>query len=216
MNLKCNHCNKTYNSYDSFQWHQSECRERNDIINILFKKIEALEQKVRENTNYIQQQRRKINIVDVLNKSDNSAVMPYSRFMRTITISKKKVSEFLISNIVYGLVSIVLDAIKDIEISPIRCFSRKKLGFYVFEEDKWQEVVDDYELELLVNSIQSKLLMVYEETVLEKEKAGKNIMRSYFEDKQKILCNGTPSDVICKKIKRSLYESLKEELSISY
>ena len=216
MNLKCNYCEKTYNSFDSFQRHQGECRERNDIINTLFKRIEGLEHKVRENTNYIQQQRRKIDIVDFLNKSDNSAVMPYSRFMRTITVSKNMLYEFLNSNVVYGLVSIVIASVKVIEVSPIRCFSRNKLKFYVFEEDKWQEVVDDYELELLVNSIQSKLLMVYEDTVREKEIAGKNIMRSYFEDKQKILCNGTPSDDICKKIKRSLYESLKEEISISY
>lgn len=212
MNIKCNYCDKTYHSFVSFQHHQNICIERNDIINILFKKIETLERMVRDNTNFIQQQRRKINIVEYLNKSDNSSIMQFSRFMRNITVSKKMLCEFLASNIVDGFASIVITVINDIEVPPIRCFNRKKLRFYVFEEDIWQDVVDDYELELLVNSIQIKLLFIYEDTVREKEKSGKNIMRYYFEDKQKILCNGTPSDVICKKIRRSIYDSLKEEI----
>jgi len=214
MKLKCTYCEKSYHSFETFQRHQNECGEQKNIINKLLKRIESLEEKVRENTNYIQQQRRKINIVDFLNKGDNSKMIAFTVFIRKLNVYPKLLQHFLIMDFVHGFMKIIINYIEQYDISPIRCFTNKKLGFYIFEDNKWQEIIDDYELELLINSIQGKLLRQYEDNVLVNEAAGNNIMKSYFEDKQKILCNGTTSEAICKKIKRSLYDTLKEELSM--
>ena len=95
---------------------------------------------------------------------------------------------------------------------PLRCFIRKKNAFYIRDENTWYEMEDDYELTILINSIQVSLLLMFEHLCSEKEKAGKNIMQTYFEQKQKILCNGLSCETVAKKIKRTIYETLKEEL----
>ena len=79
----------------------------------------------------------------------------------------------------------------------------------------WYEMIDTHELEILINKIQCKLLVLYEKHNKKREESGQDIYRHYFEDKQKILLNTFHGDFVNKRVQRCIWDNLKEELIAS-
>ena len=216
MSFECDVCHKMYKHYTSYEKHIEshfmETTNPNSTILFLLKKIEKLEQQVKDNTAYIQKERRKINIIEYLNGQPSEKIPNFKHYVKNIEATHTDLKEYLKEPPVTGLCKLLISIFQKDDQIPIRCFTGKKNVLFIKEDNTWFEMSDTYEIEILINKIQCKLLVLYEKQTKTREESGQDIFRHYFEDKQKILLNTYTGDTIYKRIQRHIWESIKEEL----
>ena len=227
MTFECDVCHKMYKNPKSFEKHRASHfahLPQDGIIALLLKKIERLENQVKENTAYIQRQRQKINIIEYLNNQNHTTTPNFKTFIQSIRVTALDLKKYLAAEPIKGLCTLVMASLPQSPTAPppissssssplpIRCFTGKRNVLFIKEDDMWYEMTDTHELEILINKIQCKLLVLYEEHNKKREESGQDIYRHYFEDKQKILLNTFHGDFVNKRVQRCIWDNLKEEL----
>ena len=186
----------------------------------LLKRIDVLEKRVGENSNYIRRQKDKIDVVEYLEMRDESVeeCVSYNEFINKIAVTDKSLRKFLKNDeISKGYVSILYKNIKslfgtDPNKFPIKSFSSKNNIIYVRVKREmggyfWLKIKDDAFFEKTIFIIQLRLLKLYEAKYVSVE--CKKAER-YFAEKKKILA--TKQSKISKLFRVKLYEKLKADL----
>ena len=206
--LTCSSCSKTYKSLNSLFRHKERCILINPdldllmletentpytrrILTSLLGRLSVLENKVEQANRFITREKRKINILDYLNKQEKTRALKskegtktdltaesraepttFSNMKKLIKIDNKQLNYYLENPPIIGLVKILIDNIDsqvtNNEIKPFRSFTQKRSTIYIREFDEthkkyyWLELIEWTDYERLIFIIQQKLLKMYE------------------------------------------------------
>ena len=158
---ECNMCHKKYKHRQSLFKHMKKCEARvcNNYI--------CEEQKVQINnitTNNITNNNQisinnKISINLYLNKECKDA-MNLEDFIKKIEVSFNNLDYSKDNGFVKGIANIVQEQLKDLtpKERPIHCSDKKRLKFYVKEQNKWEKDENHINLEKTINEIKMQQL----------------------------------------------------------
>jgi hypothetical protein len=240
MSFKCNHCDNKYTKKSSLEKHKIICeykfltnREKKiddeeskdipnyedlvKIVQILAIKCNQLEEKVKK---LVECRKRKINIIDWLNKNIISTIS-YAEWVHMYFEIDAKYFQYLMEYNLYETIDYILKTNlknNDDFIVPFKCFVEKNSVFYIVfkegEKNIWKKAEHD-DIVLLIRKIYNKLLNELTKWKKENENS--------FDDNPKLsekfnkavikLMNISfnQNDAIFSRIRNILYNSLKTE-----
>lgn len=207
----CSSCNKTYKNLNSLLRHKERCilinpdmdllmRETENtpytrrIIASLLGRLSVLEDKIDRANRFITREKRKINILDYLNKQEKTRALKaktesatpeatpeattFSSIKKQLVINNEQLNYYLENPPIIGLVKILIDNLETLitnkDSKPFRSFTQKRSTVYIREFDEthkkyyWLELIEWTDYERLIFIIQQKLLKIYEQRHNEK------------------------------------------------
>ena len=207
----CSSCNKTYKNLNSLLRHKERCilinpdmdllmRETENtpytrrIIASLLGRLSVLEDKIDRANRFITREKRKINILDYLNKQEKTRALKaktesatpeatpeattFSSIKKQLVINNEQLNYYLENPPIIGLVKILINNLETLitnkDSKPFRSFTQKRSTVYIREFDEthkkyyWLELIEWTDYERLIFIIQQKLLKIYEQRHNEK------------------------------------------------
>lgn len=198
----CSSCNKTYKNLNSLLRHKERCilinpdmdllmRETENtpytrrILSSLLGRLSVLEHKIDRANSFITREKRKINILDYLNKQEKRReaalesapeaapeTTTFSSIKKKLVINNEQLNYYLENPPIIGLVKILIDNLEtqvtNKDPKPFRSFTQKRSTIYIREFDEthkkyyWLELIEWTDYERLIFIIQQKLLKMYE------------------------------------------------------
>ena len=159
------------------------------IIASLLGRLSVLEHKIDRANRFITREKRKINILDYLNKQEKTRTLnaktepipeatTFSSIKKQLVINNEQLNYYLENPPIIGLVKILIDNLETLitnkESKPFRSFTQKRSTIYIREFDEshkkyyWLELIEWTDYERLIFIIQQKLLKIYEQRHNEK------------------------------------------------
>ena len=245
---KCNFCSRNYKEKFNYDRHISVCkflsqtpRQQDNEIELsseiipstkeIFQLVKYLSMRVdkleKENQQLKQQQNKKINILEWLNKSDNKPTILFEVWLID-TIQPKIIDtlETVFHNdLTTAIIKLFNDCIErnDSEHIPICSFAKKKSQIYVYDKDreddndiKWIALTNK-EIDKYIDYTSNQYISVFindwykpnQKNIEESEKY-KNLYAEYY---QKVLGGTVSKEIRNTKIKKFIYNKLKRTIS---
>lgn len=245
---KCNFCSRNYKEKFNYDRHISVCkflsqtpRQQDNEIELsseiipstkeLFQLVKHLSMRVdkleKENQQLKQQQNKKINILEWLNKSNNKPIILFELWIID-TIQPKIIDtlETVFHNdLTTAIIKLFNDCIEqnDLEHIPICSFAKKNSQIYVYDKDreddndiKWIALTNK-EIDKYIDYISNQYISVFindwykpnQKNIEESEKY-KNLYAEYY---QKVLGGTVSKETRNTKIKKFIYNKLKRTIS---
>jgi len=233
----CTFCDKKYTRKTSYNRHVILCeimhqtkRERlcdseesdnlptykqlYNIVQELGLKYVALENKMEEMQKWVNQKKKKINILDWLN--NNETTTSYSDWISAIAISSEEIEILQTESLIKTFMTVLQNNLnKSVKTHPITAFLEKANTLYFYHENEWKQL-ESNDLVLLVKKIHSKIfgsLVQWKKDNHEKIKYDDKWGELYNKTLLKLTSiNFTHDSAILCKIKTGLYNYLKTEL----
>lgn len=235
MDLKqCLVCNKQYKSekmYENHKWNcidpdkllDSENVSMREILVVLLRQNRKQQQQIDELKKWVQNKKRKINIIDYLNNNVNlDKLAPnkqsnnYSSFVSSIEIGIKELELIFKSNIIDGIIEIFELHIKRYSENnkiPICGYSEKDNIIYKYNNQKWEI--------LSQNSFNEDLSVIYKKIMKEFKNwqdlneeglyNSSDFSEMYIKNVKKIMGGDIPIEKQRTKIYRNLYKVIKKD-----
>lgn len=221
--FKCLTCEKEYMREPQYTKHKITCFNLNDEIELenvslkeivveLIKQNKKMEKDINELKRWVQTKKRKIVIIDWLNKNYKLDI-DFNKFISEIKITEKELEIVFNSNIVDGIQEIFENHIKNYKEIPLKSFEQKNDIIYIFNDDKW---------ELLLNNDYNEIISnIYKEILTEFKKwqdknqekiYTENFSEIYLKNVKKIMGGDIPIEKQKSKIHKNLYKLLKVDL----
>lgn len=223
MPTNCPHCHKQYKTASTFAKHFIICNalknsekkdyilnsmECTNLISKLIKDNEILQKKVTLLENRGGYSKKKINMIDWINKNMKDC-KHFKDWIADIQVDKKALQYVLSVGFNKGLVHIIINNCKgewNHDKIPIRCFNEIK-GIYVFDSEKWRLITDN-EFKEMICLIQRKLFVEYKEIENNMDVYNPNKNDKYLED-MKILFGDGKLEKNTEIIKNKFYSEIK-------
>lgn len=159
----CHKCGKLYKHRQSLHKHLKFCTKNQDLEK-LNNNLEIISQQITNitNNNIINNQyniNNKISINLYLNEECKDA-MNIEDFIKKINVSFNNLDYSKDNGFAKGIANIVQEQLEDLTPNerPIHCSDKKRLKFYVKEQDKWEKDDDHKNLEKTINQIKVQQL----------------------------------------------------------
>ena len=177
MNYSCDYCNKLYKRKYHFDRHVLACRvisisrgdleikcqesadtftpeETSKLILDLYKRVTDAETRLRQIT---VAERKKINILDWLNKKEDTPEMPFYEWLHRIVIDNRGLELIFSHDYIEGMLLILEPHLSEENI-PIKAFDKKSNQLYIYT-DEWI-LVSAHEFNKFLGTMSKKILVV--------------------------------------------------------
>ena len=154
--FKCEFCNKICKSRTTLWRHKKKCKSQEEFITIKKDKyIKVLENANQKTINNIQNQNNTQNIsINLFLNEHCKNAMNLEDFVRNIKVSLQDLDFSTKNGYVKGIENIFIKQLEDLKPTerPIHCSDKKRLQFYVKDDDTWKK---DEDHEKLTESIKA-------------------------------------------------------------
>jgi hypothetical protein len=189
----CSFCDKKLENKTKFEQHLIICElitretqdnEKNDyhdfkpsntllfnLIKSLILKNNKLENEVESMKKIINKEKKKINILDWLNKNYIYLSIDIHKWCDNIIISQKELDYFFNNNYIQGLLNIFKNnlLLENEEHHPIKCFNERKLVFFKYEEETKWTILEYDDFNKILTKINYKLIKQFNEWRIENQ-----------------------------------------------
>ena len=228
---RCKICGKGYKKLKSFQEHRALCeaikfartdlitdetipssREMWLVLKQLLIKNEKLEKKVTDLTKLLNKEKKKISMIDWLNKNKilNSN---YEHWIKNIKTEQEELNILFDKGFIEGISHAIVNNLPDKETNIITAFEQKPNKLYIYDKDVWREL-NNKDLENIIDKFHlyiQKEFEIYNKKNSEKFKDHEKSIDLY-KNLQKVMgLNISLNDKITK-IKLKIYAKLKFNL----
>jgi len=221
----CSYCEIEFKSKQQLQSHFRICstvsnhelpfmhngigiRKLYEMVQILTKKVEKQELKIRRLETSTRKIKKKISIMEYINENYKEKPYDLLNWQNKIQILNSELKEVITNGFASGVSKILVRENKNY-ISTLKAFNEKSGTLYVFNNDKWMIMTDEM-LKGLCLVMVPKLLMKF--ASLEKnifaDKSGTRGSEKYTRARQKIYGEGK-MDKNIKAIKKIIYQNLR-------
>lgn len=231
-------CGKQYTRLKPFHYHRASCellsisKESKQDVSHLTKmdvpaplemwmalqnaliKIEKLEKKIESQDRWIKRQKKKVSIVDWLNKN-HFLEQTYKEWIASFELDRRDL-QLIFDHDFIGGVSYIIQKylpVKNQEKFPIRAFEQKLNTLFVFNGTTW-EMIDTDMFESMIDSIHKKIHKVF--VIWNKEQQQflnyENVDESYYKNVMKVMGSKYSREDTLKKIKFKVFNYLKFNL----
>lgn len=187
------------------------------IVHQLAFKYAQMEEKLENMQKWVDRKKKKINVVEWLNKNIKPTVA-FLEWISTFIDIQKNHFEYLMENNLFQTIQFAfeynLSKEDDEFIYPIKCFSQKNNVFYIYENDTWKQM-ETTEMAKFLKKIQNKFLE--ELTSWKKENQDKiddsdKVSESFNKAIIKLMNISFTQDATMSRMKNGLYNYLKMDL----
>ena len=187
------------------------------IVHQLAFKYAQMEEKLENMQKWVDRKKKKINVVEWLNKNVKPTVA-FLEWISTFINIQRNHFEYLMENNLFQTIQFAfeynLSKEDDEFIYPIKCFSQKNNVFYIYENDTWKQM-ETTEMAKFLKKIQNKFLE--ELTSWKKENQDKiddsdKISENFNKAIIKLMNISFTQDATMSRMKNSLYNYLKTDL----
>lgn len=143
------------------------------MVIMLYNKYEKMEAEYNELKKYATITKNKINILDHLNENCKQEYLNvglnFKKFIDGLVIDQNMLDKIFKYDYVDGILNIFIEYIKLCLLIPIKCFNVKENVLYIFDDDKWIIMDDDY-LRIFIKSFDKKMLLQFLQWKIDSEK----------------------------------------------
>ena len=196
-------------------------RELYLVVMELTSKCSQLEQKVQDMSAWINRKKKKVNICEWLNAKYNCNINNYCTWVNAIVIYRENLESIFSDDYVPGMVDtikklLLLDDLK----KPVRAFTTQDNVFYIYTLKN--ETSAECHWIMMDNDLFNKLMYVLDKQMMnefvkwQKENKTKmclddNAMMTYAKNVKKLMGGSSSREQLYSRVKRDVYNYLKEE-----
>lgn len=195
-----------------------------DVILEMAIKMSAMEQKMTETSKWVDSKKRKINIIDWLNKSHNNGVSTIEDLIMKVKVERRHL-EYLFKEDYTGTITFILQELlpSEQDSNPIKAFEHKPNTLFAYVKEhsdsssinKWIIMPDEL-FQQMINVITKQLLDEF--IVWQKENTHKmdqdDFAIKYANNARKIMGGSLTREQIYSRVKLDLYKYLKRGHSL--
>ena len=228
--MECPHCNKKYKRENKLRQHVLLCgidkKELNKvcllptnkemwfIIQKLVKQNEVLQNKVNKLEDIINNDVKKLSMVDWLNENDKGINIDI--WLKTqVNVTMDDLNLIFMTDYMRGLSNILTNNINPTENNPFRAFSHKVSQLYIYQNSKWKKV-SKYDIVKIFDRISLNILKKskeYDKSLNDNQKYGPDNMQ-YLKNCDKIMVVDTKKkERYFKYIENSIINIVKKNLN---
>ena len=143
------------------------------MVIMLYNKYEKMEAEYNELKKYATITKKKINILEHLNENCKQEYLNvglnFKKFVDGLVINQEMLDKIFKYDYVDGILNIFIEYIKESLLLPIKCFNIKENVLYIFDDEKWIIMDDDY-LRIFIKSFDKKMLLQFLQWKIDSEK----------------------------------------------
>ena len=185
------------------------------LVQELAAKCGKQEKEIQALKGYVRKTKKKINILEWLN-TNCAAVTDYNMFIENISVNDIHLDMVFKNDIIFGITTIIQEALSRCADPPVRCFDCNMSSFFVFShKEKTWKILNGIDVNKMINIIQSKIMFAFK---LWQGRNMKKIMSDQFKDNYyqtcviKVMGGNLSKQTIYSKVKNGLYSQNKTQL----